>query len=126
MKPKRLILILDGALVLLALCSGWLAKLMLRILPDCFVARLGFQCPACGGTRCIRAMAAGEWAVAFSYNGYIFITVMLAGMLLLALNLGYVCSVSQCRKLVQRIPVPRLVIFWAVGFVLFGVLRNLV
>jgi hypothetical protein len=126
MKTKRLILILDGVLAFLVLCSGWIARLMLQVLPDCFVTRLGMECPACGGTRCIQAMAAGKWGAAFAYNGYIFITAILAGIVLIGLNMGFVFSISWCRKGLQRIPVARLVIIWAVGFVLFGILRNLV
>ena len=126
MKTKRLILILDGVLAFLVLCSGWIARLMLQVLPDCFVTRLGMECPACGGTRCIQAMAAGDLAAAFAYNGYIFVTAICAGIIFLGLNFGYVFSVSWCRKWMQRIPVARLVILWAVGFVLFGILRNLI
>ena len=125
MKQKRLIIILDIALILLVLCSGWIAALMLRLLPDCFVTELGLQCPACGGTRCIRAIASGDFVGAFAYNPYLFGTGLLAGLLLILLNLGYVCGFPRCKNLLQRINLPWLVILWAIGFVLFGIARNL-
>lgn len=45
--------------------------------PRCtFHALTGIPCPTCGGTRCVRLLADGDWAQAFFFNPLLFLGVV--------------------------------------------------
>lgn len=123
---RRYILLLDGTLLLLvpvaALLSGW----MLGNLPACGFLRYGILCPACGGTRCVKFLSRGQLAPAFQMNPYLFCTAFLALGLVILLNVVGLSQGQRGTGLLKRVCRPIWLILWAVGFSLFGILRNIV
>lgn len=63
----------------IALCApeqtaAWLYK----ISPGCSFRRLtGLSCPGCGGTRAVHALLHGDWQAAWSYNMFLWVSVLL-------------------------------------------------
>lgn len=123
-KTKKNIILLDLSLILTIFALGPVTGLMSQLLPACYVTALGLQCPACGGTRCIRALAAGDLPAAFHWNPYIFLTVCFLGALLVLLNMACLFQSRLSRRLLRHISPGITAIVWAAGFVIFGILRN--
>ncbi len=72
------------ALALVILLGGFLAGGVWLLLglptPHC-VLRLvtGIPCFTCGGTRCVRALAEGEWGTALAWNPGVVVAILVAG-----------------------------------------------
>ena len=124
-KKKIFVICLDAAVVLLALAAGPLTRMMIRLLPDCLVMRLGFLCPACGGTRCVQYLFSGRVVQAYQINPYIFLTAVYLAILLLVVNGAILFGRKPMEKALCRMVSPQVVIVWAVGFVVFGIFRNI-
>ena len=124
MKRKYSLWLDVGFLALLPL-AALLAKWMLGALPDCPVMKAGLLCPACGGTRCLLQLTKGNFLQALRYNAYFFFT---AWLLFGLLVLGNVWALTHGKKggvLLKKVLRPRWIVAWAIGFALFGILRNL-
>lgn len=119
------ILLLDGALLLLLLFAGHLAKWMIRWIPTCPMAALGYQCAACGSTRCILALTQFQFAPAFSLHPLLCILLLYGFLGWLALHLGYLCNIRRCRQLLRVLTDYRAIIAWAIVWALFAILRNM-
>lgn len=119
------ILLLDGILLLLLLWAGPLARWMIRWIPTCPVAALGYQCAACGSTRCILALAQGQFAQAFSFHPLLCILLSYSFLAWIALHLGHLCNVRPCRQLFSILTDYRAIIAWAVAYGLFAIARNI-
>ena len=91
----------------------------------CFYLQFGLQCPACGGTRCLNYLTAGKVFYAFQLNPYVFCTVILSVGILSLMNIAVLSKKGQGRELLNRIWKPKWLIAWAVGFAVFGILRNI-
>ena len=117
------ILLLDGLLIALIPIAGLLSGLMINMLPDCLLYKQGLLCPACGGTRCIRYLAQLKPLAAFKMNPYIFCTAIICVGLLILLNAAVLSGGKY--GLLKKLCRPTFVILWAIGFVLFGILRNI-
>ena len=65
------------AVVLLAMAAGGLYAVdpsRHMVTPPCPYRTLtGLACPGCGLTRCVHALLHGEFAIAFSYNPWVFV-----------------------------------------------------
>ena len=121
---RRSILLLDGACLaaipLAAVLAGW----MLRSLPNCLSMQVGLLCPACGGTRCLLQMSRGNFAQALRLNPYFFCTAwLLLGLLILA-NIHAFSQGKWGGKLLRRVWQSKWIMVWAIGFVVFGAVRN--
>lgn len=125
-KTTLLILLMDACLLAGALLAGALTGLMIASIPDCPFTKLGLKCPACGGTRCIRLLFQGKIAASFRMNPYLFLSALFLALLVLLLNAGYLLNHASSRKLLKKLATPTTVIAWAIGFVTFGALRNLI
>lgn len=125
MKTKKyLVLGLDLGLVILAALAGPAAKLLLTAPPGCILASVGFQCPACGGTRCVRYLASGQLADAFRMNPYFFLSILFLGLLLVLLNTTVLFGKGE--KLLKKLATPTAAIIWAIGLIPFTILRNII
>ena len=128
MKISRLqVVIIDSIVpVVFAVCYI-LSRFMHSVLPLCYVREYsGFLCPACGGTRCVIAFTRFDFVESFFYNPYIFITIIVTALLLIFLNIIVFTKNNACKKIFSKVVKPRLVILWAIGFVAYGVIRNIV
>ena len=119
------ILLLDAVLLAAVPLGNLLTNWMLAVMPPCFVLEYGLLCPVCGGTRCVRFITEGNFLSALKMNPYIFGTVLLVGLGVLLLNLWAATQNRHLEKLTKKLLNPRWVIYWAIGLMAFGVLRNL-
>ena len=124
-KKKKHVLLLDLALIICASLITCVTGTMMTVLPDCAFATTSFQCPACGGTRCIQSMFRGDLAASFQMNPYIFLSVCFLALLIILLNTATILEHRLSQKLLRILATPVSVIIWAIGFALFGILRNL-
>ena len=128
MKISRLQVILIDILALLSFVFCYiLSRLMHGRLPVCFIKEmLGFLCPACGGTRCVIAFTSIDFADSFKYNPYIFVTIIFMVIVLMFLNFTVFINSEACRNICRKVLNYRAIIFWAIGFAVFGIIRNFV
>lgn len=125
-KGRRNILLLDGGLLIFALVAKVLASAMIDYLPDCIFARMGLTCPACGATRCVRALFSGHWAQAFALHPFLFCLIFYLAAALLLLNLGYLIPQTHCRKAGSAMISGKTVIMLSILYALFGIARMLI
>ena len=123
---KRMLLIIDGVLLALRLIAGPLAKLMLDLPMDCYVQKIGYLCPACGGTRAVLMVLHRDFYGAFRMNTYFFLSGIFALGVLLLLHISIFTRKPVVTKICRGILHPSVPIVWAIGFVIFGILRNLI
>ena len=125
MKLQRLwpLLLPVSALALIILFLGttsWLSRGGAQCL---FLKYTGLYCPGCGGTRCARSLATGNYAAAFDHN----ILLASAAMLFLGGCLYLIVRVSVLGKKPPSLAAPPPKFLWA-GVALifvFAVLRNI-
>lgn len=124
-KTRGRILLLDILLLLLLLSAGPLARCMIRALPDCPVAQLGYQCCACGSTRCLLALSQLQIGQAFTFHPLLCVLVFHGFLGLVALNLGHLANIHPFRSFFRLLTDYRAIIAWAIAYGLFGLLRNI-
>jgi hypothetical protein len=123
-KKKQLVLGLDIGLVILALLAKPVTNRLLALSSGCKLASIGFQCPSCGGTRCVRYLASGQFADAFWINPYFFVSFLYLGVLLVLLNTSVLFGKGE--KLLKKLATPTAAIIWAIGLIPFTILRNII
>ncbi len=123
---KRGLLIIDAILLSVCLLAPHMAELLLALPTDCYVQRLGYLCPACGGTRSVLLLFRGDMVGAFRMNPYFFLTAVLACVTLVVLHISVFTPKHLFAGICRRILRPRTAVAWAIGFVLFGILRNII
>lgn len=123
MRKKRII-VLDIALLALVLAARLLTGWMLEYIPDCPFTKLGWLCPACGGTRCVRYFFSGELGAAFAMNPFFFVLIWYLGAALALLNIGVLLKKTTAEKIALRMTDWRAVIVAVVVFAVFGMARN--
>ncbi len=121
---KGRLFILDAVLLVLVLLGRPAAKLLLAIPVDCYIQRFGYLCPACGGTRSVLMLFRGDLGEAFRMNAYFCLTGMFSLMLLVLLHISVLSRRPDTIKLCRWIFQPYVPVVWAIGFVIFGILRN--
>lgn len=126
MDKKKWVLILDGALLVMAAAAVPATQWMFLNLPDCAAAKIGLLCPSCGGTRCVRAFFSGDFGAAFSFNPFFFVMIWYLGAALVLLNIGVLLGVKWAERVARIMTGWQAVIIAAVAFAVFGVVRNLV
>ena len=122
-KERRWILLLDGALLALVLLAGPLATWMIQVVPTCPVALAGYQCAACGSTRCVLALSRLDVVGAFFAHPMLCLLLCYGFVGLLALNLG-AFGLGFGKRLFRALVDYRVVIGWALAYALFGLVRN--
>ena len=125
MKKKQL-LILDLVLAALALAAWPVSGLMVRFLPPCPFPAMGFLCPACGGTRCVRYLLRGQLGAALESNAFFLVLIFFVVAALALLNAGVLLNKPAWEHLARRLLSWRTVIVAAAVFAIFGILRNFV
>lgn len=125
-RKKILLLLLDTALICLFLFSQHILGFMMRTFPPCLFAEIGLQCPACGGTRCFSAFFSGNFALALTLNPYFFCLFLYGIVLLFVLHLAILIPRKGFTKALHYMTHYKLIIALAIGFLLFGVIRNFI
>lgn len=91
---------------------------------ECGILKLtGIYCPGCGGTRCAKSIASGNWLTAMGHNAMI-----MTGFLLLISFLSYlIIRITILGKPAPKIPHISTGWIWLVilGILIFTVLRNI-
>lgn len=129
MKHRRALwqlLLLDGVLLTLAGLARPLSRWMLAALPDCYVAQMGFVCPACGGTRAVAALCRGDLLNAVELNALVVLLIVYAVLIVVAFHIEVLFRQGWARTVRIRMLDYRVIIGWAVATVLFTFLRNIV
>ena len=129
MKHRRALwqlLLLDGVLLTLAGVARPLSRWMLSALSDCYVAQMGFVCPACGGTRAVAALCRGDLLAAVELNALVVLLIVYAVLIVVAFHIEVLFRQGWARTIHVRMLNYRVIIGWAVVAVLFCVLRNIV
>ena len=126
-RNRILILIFDSVAILGAFLVPKIASWCLSTdLAECNFRMLGLLCPSCGGTHCTISFFTGDFPAAFSHNAYMAVTFILLAFALLLVNLKIWINkpavISLCDKLVNY----KWTIVWAIGYVVFGIARNVV
>ena len=123
---RRWLLLFDCMIVVGCLLAPVAAKLLMALPTDCYVQELGFLCPACGGTRSVILLFRGDVIRAFHMNSYFFLSGITVLLMLILLHISVFSERHYFAKICGWILRPVVAVIWAVGFVLFGILRNLV
>ncbi len=118
------LLLLDGALLVLACLVRPLASWMLDAWPDCYIAQRGMQCPSCGGTRAVAALCRGDVVVAWGFNAFVVLLALYVLILVMVLHLEVLFRLNWARAVRIRMTDYRTVILLGAAFGLFGILRN--
>lgn len=126
MDKRKVVLLLDGVLLVAVTLAVPMAKWMLWALPDCALAKVGVLCPSCGGTRCVRAFFSGEFGAAFSFNPFFFVLIWYLAAALVLLNVGVLLKVKWAERVARVMTGGTAVIIAAITFAIFGVVRNFV
>ena len=129
MKSRRTswqLLLLDGVLLALVGLALPLSRWMLAALPDCYVAQMGFLCPACGGTRAVSALFRGDLIAAVRFNPFVVLLIAYAVLAVVVFHVEVLLRQRWARAIRTRMMDYRVIIGWAVAAVLFTILRNIV
>lgn len=125
MKRKQtVLLVLDVVFLLLVMLAPKLSGWMLGSWEDCWVAEMGFLCPACGGTRCVQFLSQGRIREALQSNWYLCLLLLYGGVLLCMANLAVLFRVEFAEKAMRKMGNHWVLIGLFAGFALFGILRN--
>ena len=109
------------AFLFLGRCVTWW---MLEWEIPCVFLQRGIMCPACGGTHCLHSFLQGNIAEAFMANSYVFSTIILLIGIMIALNIMYMRKECCLASRVNLRTIAKWTVIWAIGFALFGVIRN--
>ena len=90
-------------------------------IPCVFHLITGLDCPGCGVTRMLRALAAGDLAAAWRFNPFVLLALPLLLLLFLRLTVRYVITGQRAPNRGEN----ALVWVLIAGLVLFGILRNM-
>ena len=117
------VVLLDALAVIGLFALKPLAKLMIDLFPECFFVRnFGFECPSCGGTRCVFQFFGGNFAEAFSLNQLFFIAIIYVIILFAFLNLS-LFGLRFARRAVSIMASWQAAVGFAVCYLVFGVIR---
>ena len=121
---KRFFIAIKKYLIIFAVLFAYLIWIFVTDIkfPCLFHQLTGFQCSGCGMTRMCLSLLKLDFKSAFYYNPYIFVTspIILACFLIPEINYirkgKYTISKFMCAVIIAEL----------VGFVVFGILRNVV
>lgn len=120
------ILILDTVILLVAILAFPLGKMLIDLPFDCYAQNLGYLCPSCGGTRAVLLLLRGDVWGAISMNAYFMVTGLIMALGVAFLHFSCFTDIKIFRKISRGLFHPYTAIAWALGFLLFGFLRNII
>ncbi len=102
-KFRVFVLTLDVFALLAFLFLDDLAKYMIDFFPECFFySRFGIECVTCGATRCVYSFFSFDFKAAFLYNQYIFLLIIYAITVFVALNIAAI-GVRRAKRLCRAL-----------------------
>lgn len=115
-----------AAALVLAAAYGWPEQAVAwveRLSPGCFFHRLtGLSCPGCGGTRALQAFLQGDWAAAWRYNMFLWVSLLvLAGEYLRMAR----AELHGSERISSSRVYSSLLSLYAIATILWFVLRNI-
>ena len=117
------VIVLDALALIGLFVLKPLAKLMIDVFPDCFFVRnFGFECPSCGGTRCVFQFFGGNFYESFSLNPLFFLAIIYIIILFVFLNLS-LFKLNFFRRAVKIMASWQAAIGFAVCYLVFGIIR---
>lgn len=127
-KSKKALLLIDVAVIAVVILLPIVAaRLLGGSGRECsFVENFGILCPGCGGTRCVYNFFNGRFVTAFRFNPYIFLSIIYVLCSALILNVKILLKNKAAEKVFSVMTDYRVVVVWAAGFMLFGILRNII
>lgn len=125
-KSFYILLSVDAVLLTLLFFARDLVLLAMAILPTCPFVMLGYQCPACGGTRCVFNILSLNFATAFRFNPLVFVLFFYALICFICVNLYYLFGIKWAKNVYKAMLNPKIIIVFAVVFALFGIIRNFI
>ncbi len=117
---------MDATLLYVVLHLKLFTTLMSKYLPDCIFLKHGILCPSCGGTRCIYSLVKGDITGALKYNFMIFLAVIYIILIIAVLNLQYLFGFKKISVLSKSLTNPKVLIFFALSYGLYGIYRNFI
>lgn len=125
-KPFWIMLIIDLLALLFVVFAKPIVLFTMATLPTCIFFKLGYQCPACGGTRCFFSIFNLDFVSAFNYNPFIFVLLFYVLIIFVCLNLHYLLGYQKPKNIIKAMINPKIVISFAILFCVFGLLRNFI
>ena len=120
---KRLLKVLVIILFLLSLLFGYyfLHQKTGFSIPCVFNELMGVNCPGCGITRMFLSLLEFDFKSAFYYNPFLFIVIPLNLFCILYLEINYILKGKYRFGIIKYF-----LYLEVVGFILFGILRNVI
>jgi hypothetical protein len=123
-KSLLLITVFDIIVLSVFFSLKYITAIMLDTLSGCIFLKYGFICPSCGGTRAVHNFVTGNFIASFNYNPYIFGIIIYLIAAVIILNLEFLLKLSFAKKIRKLILNYKVIIGLAVGYAVFGILRN--
>ena len=120
---KRFFIAIKKYLIVLSVLVAYLVWVLLTdIKLPCMIYQLtGFQCSACGITRMFLSILKFDFVSAFFFNPYLFVSLPILAVCILVTEINYIRNGKYNFRVVKYILFAELI-----GFIVFGVLRNVV
>ncbi len=121
MKKKAIIIGIE-IIIIIALYMFINSK-YIELVPKCWVHRkIGFLCPACGGTRCVINIFKGNITQAFFSHMIFFISIVY----IIIVNIIYIINIGKKKKILTWIyPKYWYAIIFAIVLIIYTIVRNL-
>ena len=120
---KRLLKASTKYVIVLSVLLAYLIWILLTDIKfPCMIYQLtGYQCPGCGITRMCLSLVEFDFKSAFYYNPFLFITAPLNLFCILYLEINYILKGKYRFGIIKYF-----LYLEVVGFILFGILRNVI
>lgn len=120
---KKSLIILGIEISAVIILYAFVNSKYLPMLPSCSIYQnTTWQCPACGGTRCVIFFLQGKWGQAFLAHSIFFMAILYA----ILVNIIYIINLNRKKPILTWIyPKPWYSIIFAILLILYWILRNL-
>ncbi len=120
---KKKIIIIGIEIVIITLLYIFINSKYINLVPDCWIhSKIGFLCPACGGTRCIINIFKGNIIEAFFSHIVFFVGIIYA----MIINVVYIINIDNEKKILTWIyPKYWYSIIFAIVIIIYTIVRNL-
>ncbi len=121
MKKKTILIGIE--IVIIILLYVFINSEYIEFVPNCWIhKRIGFLCPACGGTRCIINIFKGNFIKAF-FSHMVFFICIIYGIII---NIVYIININREKKIFTWIyPKYWYSIIFAIILIIYTIVRNL-
>ena len=120
---KKKIIIIGIEIAIIIAIYMFINSKYISFVPNCWIhSKIGFLCPACGGTRCVINIFQGDLVNAFFSHMVFFISIIYA----IVINIIYIINIDRKEKILTWIyPKYWYAIIFAVLLIVYTIARNL-